>query len=222
MFKAVLIDAIEDKIIEHYAVHQLTTVERDALGQVLGEELIELREETVNERASLLRRKSRLLTEREKLLQAHYAEAVPLDLLKSEQARIGEALNHIEQRFAETARLEERQDSQLNAALALATDTQIAYQGAPDAVRRKINQAMFKKIIVEEGGELSSVLVEPFDLLLSPEVRQLAVATPLAVAGLSPAQTTLAPTTKAPAGWRAPRVGLNKEALVGAGGFEPP
>jgi site-specific DNA recombinase len=219
-FKAVLIDAIEDKIIEHYALHQFTAVERDALGQVLGKELTELRNETAAERANLLRRKSRLLTEREKLLQAHYAEAVPLELLKSEQARISEALNHIEQRLVETARQQERHDIQLKAALALATDTQVTYQGASDPVRRKLNQVMFEKIFVEEDGELSSVLAEPFDLLLSPEVRRLVASALPAVARRSRALT--APTTKAPAGWRAPRVGLNKRALVGAGGFEPP
>jgi site-specific DNA recombinase len=58
-FKAVLIDEVEDKIIEHYATHQLTAAERDALQEALGQELIALREETAVERGKLRKRQLR-------------------------------------------------------------------------------------------------------------------------------------------------------------------
>ena len=80
---------------------------------------------------------------------------------------------------------------------------------------------MFKKIIVEEDGELSGILAEPFDLLLSPEVRQLS-ATPLEVAALGRARTGAGAHKGARRVAGAFRVGLNNETLVGAGGFEPP
>jgi site-specific DNA recombinase len=40
-------------------------------------------------------RKQQLLNERAKLLQAHYAEAVPLDLLRTEQTRIANQLAYL-------------------------------------------------------------------------------------------------------------------------------
>ena len=233
-FKAVMIDAIEDKIIEHHAVHQLTADERDALEGVLGEALIALREETAAERTKLRKRQRRLFEEREKLLQAHYAEAVPLDLLKSEQSRIRDALTHIEQRLAATDYQHELIDIRLKAALALATNTQAAYRTAPAAIRRKLNQALFTQIVVEEDGELSSVLAAPFNLLLSPQVRRFAAspAAPEACGAAEPARAAGGSSNArgahnlvgASGSTRLPRsrVGLNKEGLVGAGGFEPP
>ncbi len=44
--------------------------------------------------------RDRLDNERVKLLQAHYADAVPLDLLKQEQVRIGAELETINHRIA--------------------------------------------------------------------------------------------------------------------------
>jgi len=55
------------------------------------------------ERKALDKNRKRLLAERAKLLQAHYADAVPLDLLKTEQTRIGAQLSYIEQRLSKRA-----------------------------------------------------------------------------------------------------------------------
>ena len=48
----------------------------------------------------LTRQRGKLETERFKLLQAHYADAVPLDMLKREQSRIGAALETIDNHIA--------------------------------------------------------------------------------------------------------------------------
>ena len=234
-FKAVMIDTIEDKIIDHYAAYQLTPDERDNLEEVLGQELIALRDETAGERVKLHKRQRRLLDEREKLLQAHYAEAVPLDLLKSEQSRIGDALTHIEDRLAATATQDELVGTQLKAALALATDIQDSYRTASDAIRRRLNRWIFAEIVVEEDGELSSTLAEPFNVLLSPQIRRLAAsrASQLAPVAPEPGWATLEASfnekgaqrlvgASRPTRLRPSRVGLNKETLVAPGGVEPP
>ena len=46
-------------------------------------------------------RQRKLLDERSKLLEAHYAAAIPLDRLKTEQDRIGGELDRIEQRLSD-------------------------------------------------------------------------------------------------------------------------
>jgi site-specific DNA recombinase len=234
-FKATLIDSVEDQIIDHYALHELTADQRDAFEPILGEELDALRQEAKTERAKLLTRQHRLLNERSKLLQAHYAEAVPLDLLKSEQRRIRDALANIDQKLASTDQQHEAIDANLKAALALATNAHAMYSAAPDSIRRRINQVFFTHVFVDDDGEVSSKLAEPFDILLSPEVRRL-----VAVRQQTERVGVPEPAWEA---WEASfneegahsfvgasqsrrllpsRVGLNKETLVGAGGFEPP
>jgi site-specific DNA recombinase len=234
-FKAVLIDTVEQKIIEHYAVHELTADERDALEQALGQELAAHREEATVERGKLLKRQRRLLDERAKLLQAHYADAVPLDLLKSEQSRIRTALAQIDQRLAATDHQHELTDANLKNALALATNAQAAYITAPDSVRRQLNQVLFTQIYVDEDGDVSSDLAEPFNVLLSPEVRQLAAArVPQASSQTHEPDWQVWETSfteegahdlvvSASGSKRPPRGrGLNYETLVEAGGIEPP
>ena len=232
-FKAVLIDELEDMVIEHYAVHQLTARERDALGQTLSHELSALRAEAAVERDRLLKRQRRLLHEREKLLQAHYADAVPLDLLKSEQNRIRAALAHVQERLDATDYQHDLLEANLKAALELVTDVQSAYAAAPNSVRRQLNQALFTRIYVYDG-DLTSELAEPFNTLLSPQVRELAA---------SPRPEAPVPVPEpdwkvweasyneggAPVAVGASRTsppafsgGLNYETLVAPGGVEPP
>jgi site-specific DNA recombinase len=86
-FRAVLIETIEQNVLDHYADYELKPDVRIAIEQTLTSEFETIREEAAAERQRLLKRQQRLLAERSKLLQAHYAEAIPLDLLKSEQDR---------------------------------------------------------------------------------------------------------------------------------------
>ncbi len=230
-----LIDSVEDRVIDHYAVHELTTKQRDAIEPILSEELDALRQEAKEERAKLLKRQQRLLNERAKLLQAHYAEAVPLDLLKIEQSRIGDALANIDQKLESTDQLHEAIDANLKAALTFATNAYTTYAAAPDSIRRRINQEFFSHVFVDDDGEVTSRLAEPFNILLSPEVRRLATAprrpkqAAVPEAGLDAWEASFNEGgahgfVGASRFKRLPRlrVGLNKEALVGAGGFEPP
>jgi hypothetical protein len=101
-------------------------------------------------------------------------------------------------------------------------------------VRRKINQQFFKQVFVEDYGELSSILAEPFDVLLHPRVRELVTAPPPARASLiaagaqepdwlaweatfnqKGAHHAMGAQTKRP---RRSHVGLNRETLVGLSG----
>jgi site-specific DNA recombinase len=233
-FKAVLIPEVEEKIVDHYAGHELSPEERDALEHVLTEELAIMRQEAAAERARLLKGQRRLLHEREKLLQAHYADAIPLDMLKREQNRIRDALAHIDQRLVATDNQPDMIETNLRAALTFATDAQATYANAPASIRRQLNQALFTRIWVGTDGNISSELAQPFNVLLSPEARQLALASEHQQAPRVPeldyevweksfndegARNLVASAS----GSRRPLRGrgLNYESLVGRAGFEP-
>lgn len=59
------------------------------LTEELEDEIVERQAEASERRVVLTKTLSKLADERGKLLQAFYANAIPLDLLKTEQARIG-------------------------------------------------------------------------------------------------------------------------------------
>src|SRR5262245_59994339 len=78
-----------------HAEYTLKPKLREAIERTLILEFEVVRQEAEPEWARLLKRQKRLLAEPDKLLQAHYAEAIPLDLFKTEQDRIRNALGQI-------------------------------------------------------------------------------------------------------------------------------
>ncbi len=86
--RAVRIEQVEAAICAYYGTVQLPAEEVERLRAFLGQELAKLRSESDRERGVQERRLRKLQGEREKLLQSHYADAIPLELLKSEQNRL--------------------------------------------------------------------------------------------------------------------------------------
>lgn len=107
--------------------------------------------------------------ERTRLLQAHYAGAVPLELLKTEQDRITGQLELIESRLDATSSHFDTVQANLKLALDLAGDCHRAYLQADDRTRRLLNQALFDMLYIDEDG-VRAALAEPFKTLLGPEV----------------------------------------------------
>ena len=235
------IETVEEKVIEHYGTVQLRPKNRDMIELTLSEDFAGFRQEIAIERKALDKHKKRLLAERAKLLQAHYADAVPLDLLKTEQARIADQLAYIEQRFGATDEHEAEINFNLRRTLELATDVQESYRASDDSRRRLLNQCFFKKLTIHDDGHVESEFAEPYDVLLSPTLRARAE-TSIQLGEVAVHQERLTQPD-----WRAwetsfndntrkafllagvgksrgprGRQGLNNEILVGAGGFEPP
>lgn len=164
--KAVLIDTVERLIEEHYKLVQLSPELRERLETLLSEELVASRAATEAEAQALTSQRTKLLNERAKLLQAHYAGAIPIDLLKAEQDRIGAALDGIEARLSAMQTKFDVIERNLKVALDFASDCYGAYAQASDHVRRLFNQAFFTHIYVDEG-DVRAELAEPFRTLLN-------------------------------------------------------
>jgi site-specific DNA recombinase len=236
--KAVLIERVEELVEEHYRTIELDPELGEVLHKLLSEDLVLYQKKAASERKTLERRRSRLLAERAKLLQAHYADAIPLELLKVEQDRIKAQLAKLEERLTATDQRHADTEANLKAALGLAGDCYAAYCAAANTVKRLFNQVFFKKIYVEEGDSVRSELAPPFDLLLNHEVRARAAAIASEERPRDPIllqawnamrdENTLEKRVLEGAGrlrqrlFRSAALGLNYEALVGEGGFEPP
>ena len=111
--------------------------------------------------------RDKLEAERLKLVQAHYADAIPLDLLKSEQERIRTSLDAI------TNRLDSLTDTYATARTGLdqiadvLTDLGDLYAKAEPAERRMLNPALFTRIIVDEDEQVSYTPDEPVASVLA-------------------------------------------------------
>jgi hypothetical protein len=122
----------------------------DRLTEELEAEIVERQAEASERRVVLTKTLSRLAEERGKLLQAFYANAIPLELLKVEQERIGgaEQAAKVELEAAE-GDLAGWQDV-LRTAIRLAGNCYAAYTKARPSVRCRFNDAVLDAVYIKD------------------------------------------------------------------------
>ncbi len=170
--QAMLVETIEELIEDEYHTIALSPALRDSIEELVLEDFDTLQAGSATERRQMESQCVELSAQRQKLLDAHYAGAIPLDLLKSEQDRIAVQLTHIEAQLASLDANFEQARSVLADTLDLTRDCHGAYMEANDGTRRLFNQAFFAKIYIDEDDETREQSVridynEPFDSLLS-------------------------------------------------------
>lgn len=167
---AIRIEEAEALVEDHYRTVQPSQQLLDDLRDLILDELEKQRGDAETER-DLQRRRIRNLTDkRKKLLDAHYADAIPLDLLKIEQDRIASELTTAEERLAAVDIGFETVETNLARAIDFAVDWNGAYLAAGPTLRRQLNQAIFKKLWIDDTHQVTSEFTEPFETLLGEEV----------------------------------------------------
>lgn len=120
------------------------------LTEELEAEIVERQAESSERRIVLTKTLVKLADERGKLLQAFYANAIPLDLLKTEQDRISVAERAGREELQATeADLDVWQDV-LRTAIQLAGNCHAAYLKARPSVRRRFNDAVLSALYVKD------------------------------------------------------------------------
>ena len=155
-FTAVLIDVVEERMSDLYQTIQLSAADRTQIEHYLHDELAQIEGDKAKAVRSLTTRRTNLEDKRRRLLHAHYEGAVPLDLLKEEQAKLTSELNQIERQLAayQADAAEVRQH--LTQALDLLEDCHRLYTAAPAHLKKLLNQVFFERVLVnplvdEEG-----------------------------------------------------------------------
>ena len=137
------------------------------LTEELEAEIVERQSTAAGRRVALTRRLAKLADERQRLLQAFYASAIPLELLKGEQDRITgqeRAAKH-ELDVAESD-LDGWQDV-LRSAITLAANCHAAYLKARPSVRRRFNDAVLEGVYVKDRKVARAEFSEVFAPLFS-------------------------------------------------------
>lgn len=151
--RAILIDVVEKEIEKIYDAYQLPANMRTLLEGHLQTIIAEERKKYESELDGLKGQKSALENKRKKLLEAHYSDAIPLDLLKSEQQKIAKELAGIEHEIRMHNTTFEQITQNLNLALDVVEDCGQAYRNASDTVKKLMNQAIFEKFYISNGPE---------------------------------------------------------------------
>ena len=168
--RALLIDDIEKTIEDFYNKVSFSKSFRKIIEPWFATQISELEKETSAKVERLKQQQDKLEREQRKLIQAHYADAIPLQLLKEEQERIGKSLKSItSQMKAYQADYNETAD-RLSDLFELIEDCGKTYQIASDYERRCFNQALFNKILVHENLSIEVGYTEPFSALLDPNI----------------------------------------------------
>ena len=176
--RAVLIDVVEKKVEQIYDSLSVPPDIREQLQAALKNVIENERRKSAAELDGLQKEKAKLEHRRKKLLEAHYNDAIPLDLMKSEQKEISKKLSAIDFDIKmHNTTFDEIMDN-LEAALDLIEDCGRTYRAAPAHTKRLLNQAIFKRLVVYSGDEVEvePELAEPFNQILNPIKDDLAIA----------------------------------------------
>ena len=160
-FRAVLIDVVEERMSDLYRTIQLSSQDRQLVEQYVREELRHLERDKDRTIRSLTTRRTNIEDKRRRLMHAHYEGAVPLDLLKEEQAKLTSELDHIERQLAayQADITEVRQ--RLTQALDLLEDCHRLYQAAPPHLKKLLNQVFFERILVNPAVDEEGRVILP-------------------------------------------------------------
>jgi DNA invertase Pin-like site-specific DNA recombinase len=199
----VAVDLIETAVERIYGEVRISPARAREVRDRLTVAMAGMRERGEAEATRQRQRLAKLGEEREKLLRAYYAEAVPVDLLRSEQDRLTaeteQAERHLEAAEASFTDIEDT----LGKALDLLADCERAYRDAPGHLRRQWNQALFERLVVYDDRIEETEVAEPFATLADP-----------------PRSTNLDGKTDTHSAVSS-GAGSNEVDLVGTAGFEP-
>ena len=147
-FKAVLIDEVEARVAELYQQIRLSSDDRRDIERYLRAEFEHIQANRQQDIQRLTTRQQQLEDQRHKLLKAHYAGAIPLDLLKKEQDQLTSSILAIQRELdgytADAALVEQH----LTQALDLLEDCSRLYEAAPAALKKMLDQVFFERILV--------------------------------------------------------------------------
>ena len=160
-FRAVLIDEVEELVAALYQRIQLTTEDRAKVECYLQGELAQIKGEKDRTVRSLTTRRTNIEDKRRRLLHAHYEGAVPLDLLKEEQAQLTAELERIERQLDAYRADVTATRRVMEAVLDLMQDCSRLYSAAPAHLKKLLNQVFFERILVNPRVDDDGTIIMP-------------------------------------------------------------
>ena len=166
--RAVPIGVAEQLVADCYQDIAITEADYTALAAQVEAAFDERLASRSQELAELTENRQRLQNESDKLLAAHFADAIDLETLKRHQDRIRTGLADIDRRLASEHDHHTGARKQLSTALSLLVDCAALYARTGDQGKWLANQALTDGIEISEDERATIRLAEPF-AALTPE-----------------------------------------------------
>ncbi|MGO1228054.1 MAG: recombinase family protein, partial [Brachybacterium sp.] len=163
--RAVPVGVAEQLVADCYQDIAITEDEYTALAAQVEAAFDERLASRSQELAELTENRRRLQNESDKLLAAHFADAIDLETLKRHQDRIRAGLADIDRRLASEHDQHAGARKQLATALSLLVDCATLYARTNDHGKRLANQALTDGIEISEDERATIRLSEPFAAL---------------------------------------------------------
>ena len=160
-------DQLKAEVEDLYGRIEVPTDWAEGLREAVAAEVATRHDDTTAERELLATQQERLASERYKLMEACYANAIDVTMLRREQERIGAELRTIELRQGVLDGSLDDWQEVVDLALRLSTRCATAYRRAGDRTRRLLNAAVLDEVHVRDGHVVDAAYKEPFDLLFS-------------------------------------------------------
>ena len=160
------VELVETYIEDKWRAVRFNAEYAQLIENLIREELTTHRERQERDKARALKRRIQLNEQRRKLLNAHYLDAIPLELLKEEQDRITKEMTETEQALIAAEIGIDRVESLLRRSMQFLTNCYETYILAAPSVRRQLNQAVFEAFFVGRDGSLRAKPTEAFRTLL--------------------------------------------------------
>ena len=170
-FRAALTETVEDEVEQLYQRIHLQPQRREELEQALRHQLARMIQDTQQQLTQITATQQKLKHQQEKLLQAHYEGAIPVELLRKEQHRITHSLTTANRRIQVLEQDLGDKEELVSQALDIAQHMASAYHHAPTHIRRMLNQLLFEHVYLvphEDTSQLTATAtcLPPFDSIL--------------------------------------------------------
>jgi site-specific DNA recombinase len=182
-------DDLEAQVEDLYRRIQLPESWAERLREEIAAEITERQQSDAAQRELLSRQLAKAEGERRKLLDAYYGGAIDVPTLKTEQARIGSAIEAAKDRLADLDANVTEQQEILELAASLAARCGDAYRKANDRTRKLFNAAVFERLDVKDGRLCHEQYRPPFDGVFT--VSEFEYETRVEVMGFEPTASTL-------------------------------
>ena len=166
-FKATQAHMVEDLVEQHWSAVTISDERLSEVRRLVLEHMDTLLPNQDRAEAKAKHDLADLQTQSERLMQAFYADAITLDHLKQEQARIGAERATAEALIARNTTDRDTVLAKLDYLCALLANPVRYYENAPDVMRRELNQGIFERIYVFDDEIVGSNLTEPVQRLLA-------------------------------------------------------
>jgi site-specific DNA recombinase len=166
-FIATQAHVLEDLVEEKWASVMLPADRIDAIRRLVLEHLDAVLPNQERDQARAEREVFELNRQSDRLLQAFYADAIALDHLKQEQARIAAARASAQAELERTLADRDLLVQKLDYLCTVLADAQRYYVGATPVLRRQLNQSLFERLYVYDDEVIGSDLAAPYQRLLA-------------------------------------------------------